>query len=114
LNLFAEFARVVRAELEALATDGALPAGLDTAKLVVEPPRERSHGDVTTNAAMVLSKQAGKPPRAIADLLAARLKMHADVETVEIAGPGFVNLTLKPSYWPRIVHAVLSEGEAFG
>lgn len=114
MNLFADFARVVRAALEALAADGALPADLDTAKLVVEPPRERSHGDVTTNAAMVLSKQAGKPPRAIADLLAARLRAHPDVEKVEIAGPGFVNLTLKPTYWPRIVKAVLAEGQAFG
>jgi len=114
LNIFADFARIVRGELNALAAEGALPEGLDTSRLVVEPPRERAHGDITTNAAMVLSKQAGKPPRAIAELLAARLRRLPDVAKVEIAGPGFVNLTLAVSFWPRVVAAVLDSAGRFG
>ncbi|MFO1090098.1 MAG: arginine--tRNA ligase [Hyphomicrobiales bacterium] len=114
MNIFADFAEVVRAELAVLQAEGVLPAGLDLARIVVEPPREVSHGDVTTNAAMVLAKQAGKPPRAIAEALAARLKSHEAVEKVQIAGPGFVNLTLKASFWPRIVKAVLAEGDGYG
>ncbi len=114
MNIFADFARIVRGELDALAAEGALPPGLDTSRLVVEPPRERAHGDVTTNAAMVLAKQAGKPPRAIAGLLAARLGMLPEVTKVEIAGPGFVNLTLAAAFWPKGGAAVLQAGERFG
>ncbi|MEX2408393.1 MAG: arginine--tRNA ligase, partial [Rhodovibrionaceae bacterium] len=70
---------------------GELPAGLDLGKVTVEPPRERSHGDMSTNAAMVLAKPAGLKPRDIAEALAARLSALEDVAAVEVAGPGFVN-----------------------
>jgi arginyl-tRNA synthetase len=114
LNIFADYARIVREALDGLAASGELPAGLDTSRLVVEPPRERSHGDITTNAAMVLAKPAGKPPRAIAEALAAQLRALPEVAKVEIAGPGFVNLTLQPSFWPQVVRAALREGDGYG
>ena len=87
MNLFNEFAKDLRVILDDLAAGGDLPAGLDISKVTVEPPRESSHGDLSTNAALVLSKQAGRKPRDIAELLAARLRALPDVTSVDIAGP---------------------------
>ena len=93
---------------------GELPAGLDVAKMVVEPPRDPAHGDVTTNAAMVLAKPAGKRPRDIAEVLAGRLAADPDVETAEVAGPGFVNLRLKTTFWPKVMRSILERGDLYG
>ena len=87
MNAFAQFHALILAEIDALAAEGELPAGLDTSRVAVEPPREASHGDMATNVAMVLAKPAGVAPKTLAEKLAARLRKLADVTGVEIAGP---------------------------
>src|SRR5689334_17027063 len=114
MNLFAHFQRVVRAELEALSKGGQLPADLDVSRVTVEPPRDAAHGDLATNAAMVLAKPAGQPPRAVAQLLAARLAADPDVQSADIAGPGFINIKLKASFWPKLIASALSLGADYG
>jgi arginyl-tRNA synthetase len=114
MNLFKAFAHDLHAILSDLEAAGALPAGLDATKVTVEPPREAAHGDLSTNAALVLSKQAGKKPRDIADLIAERLRAHPAVTAVEIAGPGFVNLRLSDDYWRARAADILRAGTAYG
>ncbi|MEX6724214.1 arginine--tRNA ligase [Parapedomonas caeni] len=114
MNIFHVFEERVRAALAALATDGHLPAGLELKAVTVEPPRDPAHGDLATNAALVLAKPAGKPPRAIAELLAERLRADADVAAVEIAGPGFINLRLNTGFWTAQVAAILAGGDGYG
>ena len=114
MNLFSEFLQVIRQAVSATATEQGIAAAIDFAKVTAEPPRDPSHGDISSNAAMVLNKQFGKPPRVLADLIAAKLRAHADVAAVEIAGPGFINLRLRPAVWPRILEAALAQGSAFG
>jgi arginyl-tRNA synthetase len=114
MNLFSDFLQAVRAELQAMAAEGALPEGLDLSRVTTEPPREQSHGDVATNAAMVLAKPAGMNPRALGEQLAARLAKLPHVDDVQVAGPGFINMKLKPSFWPRVLQAVLEQKEMFG
>src|ERR1700742_4962477 len=99
MNVFATVKGQVDAAVAELIAEDALPAGLDLERIAAEPPREASHGDVTTNAAMILAKPAGKPPRAIADLLIAKLKADPDVTEASVAGPGFINLRLVDSIW---------------
>ena len=89
MNLFADIRALVVAELTAMATEGTLPAGLDLGNVAVEPPRDAAHGDMATNAAMVLAKPAALPPRAIAEALAARLARDPRIAGAEVAGPGF-------------------------
>jgi arginyl-tRNA synthetase len=114
MNIFALFTQHVRAAVAALSADGiTLPeAALD--RIVVEAPRDPTHGDLATNAAMVLSKDAGLKPRDLAEKIAARLSAVPDVAKVDIAGPGFINLTVKAEVWPRILAAAVAAGEAFG
>ncbi len=114
MNLFAHFQTLVRDELVAMAAEGLLPPGLDLSRVTAEPPREAAHGDVASNAAMVLARPAGQNPRALAEALAARLAGRRDVARAEVAGPGFINLTLKPEFWPRVLSAILEQGEAYG
>jgi arginyl-tRNA synthetase len=114
MNLFADIRALVVDALSEMTVAGELPAGLDFSQVAVEPPRDAAHGDMATNAAMVLAKPAGLSPRAIADLLAARLRKDARVAMAEVAGPGFLNLRLSPSVWQGVVKAALSEGTAFG
>lgn len=114
MNLFAEIRSLVTASLDALVTEGVLPQGLDYAQVAVEPPRDAAHGDMATNAAMVLAKPAGMQPRAIAEALAARLAADPRVTGAEVAGPGFLNLRLSPVVWQSIVKAALVEGAGFG
>src|SRR5215475_1745584 len=92
-NIFAAVLARVHATVEALAGAGTLPAGLDVSRILVEPPREAAHGDMATNAAMVLAKPAGKKPRELAEAIAAKLRGEALIEEVAVAGPGFINLT---------------------
>jgi arginyl-tRNA synthetase len=114
MNLFANIRALVVDALFEMTVAGELPAGLDFTQVAVEPPRDAAHGDMATNAAMVLAKPAGLSPRAIADLLAARLRKDERVAMAEVAGPGFLNLRLSPSVWQGVVKAALSEGTAFG
>lgn len=114
MNLFAHFQTLVRDELVAMAAEGLLPPGLDLSRVTAEPPREAAHGDVASNAAMVLARPAGQNPRVLAEALAARLAGRRDVARAEVAGPGFINLTLKPEFWPRVLSAILEQGEAYG
>jgi arginyl-tRNA synthetase len=113
MNPFAHFKAVLDAALADLTRDGVLPPDLDLGRIVVEPPRDPAHGDITTNAAMILAKPAGKPPRDIAAALCAELARHDDVESAEIAGPGFVNMRISPAFWPDFIRAVLEKGEGF-
>ena len=114
MNLFAEIRALVVASLDEMMAAGHLPQGLDLAAVAVEPPRDAAHGDMATNAAMVLAKPAGLPPRAIAEKLAARLQNRAGILSVEVAGPGFLNLRLAPSGWQGVIRAALTEGRDFG
>src|SRR6516164_5643376 len=94
LHLFADVLARVHAICATLASEGNWPAGTDFSRVVVEPPRDASHGDMATNAAMVLAKDAGAKPRDLAEAIAARLRADPLVEKVDVAGPGFINLTL--------------------
>ena len=114
MNLFKYFKDEINAALERLAAAGKLPQGLDTSKVTAEPPREESHGDVATNAAMVLAKAAGMKPRDIADALAEELRKHPAVTAVEVAGPGFINLRLADRFWYDRLAEVLVAGTAYG
>lgn len=114
MNLFSDMRALVVASLDQMVSDGALPAGLDYTNVAVEPPRDASHGDMATNAAMVLAKPAGVKPRDIADALAAKLVADARVCAVDVAGPGFLNLALEPGVWSGVIKAALSQGAGFG
>ena len=114
MNLFADIRALVIAELEAMMVAGALPKGLDLASVSVEPPRDAGHGDMATNAAMVLAKPAGMQPRAIAEALAARLTADPRVAGADVAGPGFLNLRLTPATWQGLVRGVLTMGAGYG
>ncbi|ADE84619.1 arginine--tRNA ligase [Rhodobacter capsulatus] len=114
MNLFADVRAVVLAALDAMVAEGALPAGLDTQAVAVEPPRDAAHGDMATNAAMVLAKPAGTNPRALAEGLVAKLAADARIVSAEVAGPGFINLRLAPGLWADVVRAALTAGSDFG
>src|SRR5215211_8265155 len=112
-NIFATVhARVIAAN-EALIALGALPA-LDLARVVVEPPRDATHGDMATNAAMVLAKDAKAKPRELADKIAEKLRADDLVAAVDVAGPGFINLTLKPEVWAGELRTMLREAASYG
>jgi arginyl-tRNA synthetase len=113
-NLFADMHARVIAATEALTAEGVLPGGIDLSRIVVEPPRDATHGDMAINAAMVLAKDAGRKPREIADALAEKLRKDALVEKVDVAGPGFINLTLKPSAWLDAMRAPIVVGRDYG
>ncbi len=114
MNLYRRFRDQVVVEIEALASQGLLSAGLDTRRVTVEPPRDPSHGDLSTNAAMVLAKPAGLKPRALAEPLAERLAGRPHVTAAEVAGPGFINLRLDEAFWHARLGEILAAGEAYG
>ncbi len=114
MNIFDTYAARIAAAVASLQAKGAVPAGLDLARVVVEPPRDPSHGDLATNAAMALAKDAGMNPRALAELLATELRADPSVASVEIAGPGFINLRLNAGIWLDVLSAALAAGAAFG
>ena len=114
MNLFNDIRDLVLAEVAAMVAAGELPAGLETAAIAVEPPRDAAHGDMATNAAMVLAKPAGLPPRQIAEALAAGLAADPRVEAAQVAGPGFLNITLKPAVWQGLVRTILDAGPDYG
>ncbi len=114
MTIFARIAVALDGLLETMVTDGALPAGLNRAAVTVEPPRDASHGDMATNAAMVLAKPAGTNPRALAELIAARLRDLSEVESVDIAGPGFINMRLDRGAWEAELTAVHGAAGDYG
>ena len=114
MNLFADIRAAVIDAVEAMTRGGSLPEGLDTRGIAVEPPREAAHGDMATNAAMVLAKPASRKPREIATELAALLANDPRIAQAEVAGPGFLNLRLAPAAWQGVVATILSQGTAFG
>src|SRR5262245_16355141 len=106
-NIFAVVLDKVHVANQALAAAGLLPAGLDQSRIVSGRQRDAGPGDMATNAAMVLAKDAGKKPRELADLIAERLRSDPLIAKVDVAGPGFINLTLKPTAWFEALRAVL-------
>jgi arginyl-tRNA synthetase len=114
MNLFSEIRQLVVDSLAAMMAEGVLPTGLDTAAVAVEPPRDAAHGDMATNAAMVLAKPAGMQPRAIAEALAARLARDGRIASAEVAGPGFLNIRLGAGVWQGLVGQVLARGLDYG
>ena len=114
LHLFADVLARVHAICAALAKDGNWPEGIDVSRVVVEPPRDPSHGDMATNAAMVLAKEAKAKPRDLAEAIAERLRADELVAKVDVAGPGFINLTLHPVVWARQLGTILRDGDAYG
>jgi arginyl-tRNA synthetase len=114
MNIFSDIRASVLRGLDALVQDGALPGGLDFANVAVEPPRDPAHGDMATNAAMVLAKPAGMKPRDIAEKLAEKLGDDDRIASAEVAGPGFLNLRLSPGTWRELVRTALAEGDAYG
>lgn len=114
MNIFADFtAQIIRA-VEALDLKDKDGVTLDLSRIAVEPPRDASHGDLATNAAMVLAKPTGQNPRALAERLAQALRDDKDVAATEVAGPGFVNLRLKDGFWQAHLTALLGEGRNYG
>jgi arginyl-tRNA synthetase len=113
-NVFVTIHGSVAAANAALIADGVLPPGINQARVVVEPPRDPTHGDMATNDAMVLAKDAGRKPRDLADAIAAKLRADPLISNVEVAGPGFINLTLDPSVWREALRAAIVAGPEFG
>lgn len=114
MTLYARFAAHLNLALDALVLAGDLPGGLERRAITVEPPRDPSHGDLATNAAMVLAKPAGTNPRALAEKLVAELEKLDEVAAVSVAGPGFINLTLHEDSWRGEVAAILQAGADYG
>src|SRR6476620_4786250 len=113
-HLFADALARVQAVCAALAAAGQWPAVIDLSRVVFEPPRDASHGDMATNAAMVLAKDAKAKPRELADKIAEKLRADELVASVEVAGPGFINLTLKPQVWADELRTMLREAASYG
>ncbi len=108
-NIFADALIRVRDAATAV-----LPAGVDQSRVTVEPPRDPAHGDIATNAAMVLAKDAGKKPRELAEAIAEKLRADAQVEKVGVAGPGFININLKPAAWIDALRGAVHLGAQYG
>jgi len=113
-NVFAAVLDRVRAATAELISAGVLPAAIDQSRVLVEPPREAAHGDMATNAAMVLAKSAGRKPRELAEAIAEKLRGDALIACVDIAGPGFINLTLRKEAWIEELRSALRLGEDYG
>ena len=114
MNVHAEVRSRVISALQSLQREGALPEALDFSNVEVSPPRDPAHGDLASNAALVLAKAAAMKPRDIAVKLAEKLQADADVQAAEVAGAGFVNLRFAPAFWQAVITAVLKEGADYG
>lgn len=114
MNFFHTFQREIVKVLENLVKKGLLPPDLDFEKITTESPRDPSHGDISTNAAMILAKPTGKNPRQLGDLIANELKSLSFVKDVSVAGPGFINLTLVPEFWYQQLTIILYKKENYG
>jgi arginyl-tRNA synthetase len=114
MDVFAGFHGRVLAAVQQLKHDGMVPHDASIEGITLESPKDASHGDLATNAAMVLAKSAGKPPRALAERLAPLIAVDTHIDKVEIAGPGFINLTLSLAFWPSVLRMVLEQGASYG
>ncbi len=114
MNLFADIHTLVLDALQQMQTEGNLPADLDFSNVAVEPPRDTLHGDMATNAAMVLAKAAKMKPRDIAETLATKLALDERITSADVAGPGFLNLRLAAPIWLSIIPSALQSGNDFG
>ena len=114
MDVFTGLHERVLAAVEQLKHDGVVPKDTSLAGVTLEPPKEASHGDLATNAAMVLAKAASMAPKALAERLSPLISVDPNVESVEIAGPGFINLTLTRAFWPSVLRMVLEMGEVYG
>ncbi len=114
MTLYSRFAAHVDAALDALQLAGALTPGIERRAVTVEPPRDPAHGDLATNAAMVLAKAAKMNPRALAEKIAAELQQREDVSAVEVAGPGFINIRLTDDAWRAELAAIAAAGADYG
>jgi arginyl-tRNA synthetase len=113
-TLYTAYAAVIENALNQLVSEGTLPAGTSFANVTLEPPRDPAHGDLATNAAMVLAKPAGTNPRALAEALTTKLAADPTITSAEIAGPGFINLRLAPSAWLAELQAITALGNDYG
>jgi len=114
MNIYAKFRTKIEDQIAVLAAAGTLPEGMDTSRITLEPPRDASHGDIATNAAMVLSKGAGMKPRDLAQLIVDGLAADEDVTGADIAGPGFINITVAPNLLHAVVERVLTRPSDYG
>jgi arginyl-tRNA synthetase len=114
MNIFKDFQKNIRDTILSLSEAGKLPAGMNLSNITAEAPRDVSHGDIATNAAMVLVKQAKMAPRNIAELIASYLRLYENVKTIEIAGPGFINIRLKDAFIQNQTAVILSKGLDYG
>jgi len=113
-TLYTQYTHTIEAALAELVNEGALPEGTSFANVTLEPPRDPSHGDLATNAAMVLAKPAKTNPRALAELIVAKLEAHSSITSAQIAGPGFINLRLEPAAWLKELEAIAAQGDDYG
>jgi arginyl-tRNA synthetase len=114
LSIYAQYTALLDGVLDELISDGALPEGIERRNVTVEPPRDPAHGDLATNAAMVLAKGANTNTRALAEAIKPKLEALAPVTSVEVAGPGFINIRLNPDAWRDELRTILREGEEYG
>ncbi len=114
MNLFADFEIRIKNALETIEIVKEKRSEVDFGRITIEPPRDQSHGDVATNAAMVLAKPLGTNPRALADIIAAALRNDPDVSEVSVAGPGFINIRLSTGYWQNILASMIKAGLTYG
>ena len=113
MSLYAQYAALLDGVLDELVAEAVLPADINRANVAIEPPRDPAHGDLATNAAMVLAKPAGTNPRSLAELIKPKLEALPPVTSVDIAGPGFINLRLNPDAWRDELRTILSEGQEY-
>ena len=114
MNVFNHYRAAIEEIVGGLTADGTMPADLALNRISVEPPRDPSHGDISTNVAMVLAKPAGRKPRDLAGMIAGRLSESDGVDSVDIAGPGFINLRLDAGLWQRQIAEILQAGVSYG
>ena len=114
MNVFSHVEKLIAEALEALKKEGALPADLAIPRIEAETPRDASHGDIASNAAMMLAKPARAKPRDLAELLKAKLAAVPGIASVEVAGPGFLNIRFEPAFWQQHVRAILAAGGDYG
>ena len=114
MNIFNEFREVLVKQIRGLASEGAIDDPVDLSRVAVEPPRDPAHGDLSTNAAMVLAKQVQEKPRDLAEKIAAKLREVENVTEVEVAGPGFINIRMRMEYWLEQLPHILKAGESYG
>ena len=114
MNLYTHFGQQLTGVLETLCEQGVLPSGTSFEHITVEPPRDPSHGDIATNAAMALAKFAKMPPRDLAQKITELLTQIDDVEKADIAGPGFINITITSEFWQKILIAAFDQENLYG